>query len=234
MAATLWRRFQMHVLNENIWILIRISRKFVFKVQLTISRTGDKILYAPTMAWFTDANTLGLDELWKNSTVSRLCTDCFALHCNAWVITRTDVWSDLQGHYVFTDLKILIVSIRWCYDYPSPRHLLLVCRIFFQCHKVNQKFNSRSQGTWYIQLLKRKGRVVTNLHTFHFPPPEEVYTWHTSSASHPRIPDSFQPHMALWSPPKIQIKSGLILGLRPNNETRRYFVTTALIGWAKA
>ena len=28
--------------------------------------------------------------------------------------------------------------------------------------------------------------------------------------------------------------SGLILGLRPPNERRRYFVTTSLIGWAQA
>ena len=28
--------------------------------------------------------------------------------------------------------------------------------------------------------------------------------------------------------------SGLILGLRPANERRRYFVTTSLIGWAQA
>ena len=28
--------------------------------------------------------------------------------------------------------------------------------------------------------------------------------------------------------------SGLILGLRPANEGRRYFVTTSLIGWAQA
>ena len=27
---------------------------------------------------------------------------------------------------------------------------------------------------------------------------------------------------------------GLILGLRPTNERRRYFVTTSLIGWAQA
>ena len=27
---------------------------------------------------------------------------------------------------------------------------------------------------------------------------------------------------------------GLILGLRPANERRRYFVTTSLIGWAQA
>ena len=27
--------------------------------------------------------------------------------------------------------------------------------------------------------------------------------------------------------------SGLILGLRPTNERRRYFVTTSLIGWAQ-
>ena len=27
--------------------------------------------------------------------------------------------------------------------------------------------------------------------------------------------------------------SGLILGLRPANERRRYFVTTSLIGWAQ-
>ena len=28
--------------------------------------------------------------------------------------------------------------------------------------------------------------------------------------------------------------AGLILGLRPANERRRYFVTTSLIGWAQA
>ena len=28
--------------------------------------------------------------------------------------------------------------------------------------------------------------------------------------------------------------TGLILGLRPTNERRRYFVTTSLIGWAQA
>ena len=28
-------------------------------------------------------------------------------------------------------------------------------------------------------------------------------------------------------------QSGLILGLRPTNERRRYFVTTSLIGWAQ-
>ena len=28
--------------------------------------------------------------------------------------------------------------------------------------------------------------------------------------------------------------SGLILGLRPANERRQYFVTTSLIGWAQA
>ena len=28
--------------------------------------------------------------------------------------------------------------------------------------------------------------------------------------------------------------TGLILGLRPANERRRYFVTTSLIGWAQA
>ena len=28
--------------------------------------------------------------------------------------------------------------------------------------------------------------------------------------------------------------AGLILGLRPVNERRRYFVTTSLIGWAQA
>ena len=28
--------------------------------------------------------------------------------------------------------------------------------------------------------------------------------------------------------------TGLILGLRPANESRRYFVTTSLIGWAQA
>ena len=30
------------------------------------------------------------------------------------------------------------------------------------------------------------------------------------------------------------ILSGLILGLRPANERRRYFVTASLIGWAHA
>ena len=32
----------------------------------------------------------------------------------------------------------------------------------------------------------------------------------------------------------IQTNSGLILGLCPANERRRYFVTTSLIGWAQA
>ena len=32
----------------------------------------------------------------------------------------------------------------------------------------------------------------------------------------------------------IVIKSGLILGVRPANERRRYFITTSLIGWAQA
>ena len=31
-----------------------------------------------------------------------------------------------------------------------------------------------------------------------------------------------------------QNHAGLILGLRPANERRRYFVTTSLIGWAQA
>ena len=31
---------------------------------------------------------------------------------------------------------------------------------------------------------------------------------------------------------KVSI-TGLILGLRPANERRRYFVTTSLIGWAQ-
>ena len=30
------------------------------------------------------------------------------------------------------------------------------------------------------------------------------------------------------------LKAGLILGLRPANERRRYFVTTSLIGWVQA
>ena len=30
------------------------------------------------------------------------------------------------------------------------------------------------------------------------------------------------------------LSTGLILGLRPSNERRRYFVTTSLIGWAQA
>ena len=30
------------------------------------------------------------------------------------------------------------------------------------------------------------------------------------------------------------IYTGLILGLRPANERRRYFVTTSLIGWVQA
>ena len=29
------------------------------------------------------------------------------------------------------------------------------------------------------------------------------------------------------------VVAGLILGLRPANERRRYFVTTSLIGWAQ-
>ena len=33
---------------------------------------------------------------------------------------------------------------------------------------------------------------------------------------------------------KQHIYAGLILGLRPANERRRYFVTTSLIGWAQA
>ena len=32
---------------------------------------------------------------------------------------------------------------------------------------------------------------------------------------------------------QLQDASGLILGLRPANERRRYFVTTSLIGWAQ-
>ena len=31
----------------------------------------------------------------------------------------------------------------------------------------------------------------------------------------------------------IQLNTELILGLRPTNERRRYFVTTSLIGWAQ-
>ena len=32
----------------------------------------------------------------------------------------------------------------------------------------------------------------------------------------------------------MQLLNRLILGLRPANERRRYFVTTTLIGWAQA
>ena len=33
---------------------------------------------------------------------------------------------------------------------------------------------------------------------------------------------------------KYPVVSGMILGLRPANERRRYFVTTSLIGWGQA
>ena len=32
----------------------------------------------------------------------------------------------------------------------------------------------------------------------------------------------------------LPVNSGLILGLHPANERRRYFVATSLIGWAQA
>ena len=35
-------------------------------------------------------------------------------------------------------------------------------------------------------------------------------------------------------PPPNESCAGRILGLRPANERRRYFVTTSLIGWAQA
>ena len=37
-----------------------------------------------------------------------------------------------------------------------------------------------------------------------------------------------------WMGTKLPHGSGMILGLRPANERRRYFVTTSLIGWAQA
>ena len=43
--------------------------------------------------------------------------------------------------------------------------------------------------------------------------------------------------MLLKQPPPLITAhpiTGLILGLRPANERRRYFVTTSLIGWAQA
>ena len=41
-------------------------------------------------------------------------------------------------------------------------------------------------------------------------------------------------YLQLWNPKPCCPISGLILGLRPANERRRYFVTTSLIGWAQA
>ena len=41
----------------------------------------------------------------------------------------------------------------------------------------------------------------------------------------------FQPQSATQATAK---PAGLILGLRPANERRRYFITTSLIGWAQA
>ena len=54
----------------------------------------------------------------------------------------------------------------------------------------------------------------------------------------PRVSDEAR---AVWCARKTQPKdiscnmglTGLILGLRPANERRRYFVTTSLIGWAQ-
>ena len=36
-----------------------------------------------------------------------------------------------------------------------------------------------------------------------------------------------------WPLTNARMLAGLILGLRPANERRRYFVTTSLIGWAQ-
>ena len=41
-------------------------------------------------------------------------------------------------------------------------------------------------------------------------------------------------HLATWLHLLAVIIKGLILGLCPANERRRYFVTTSLIGWAQA
>ena len=44
-------------------------------------------------------------------------------------------------------------------------------------------------------------------------------------------------HISKWrniSTPILNYLTGLILGLRPANERRRYFVTTSLIGWPQA
>ena len=40
--------------------------------------------------------------------------------------------------------------------------------------------------------------------------------------------------LTIITPYDTQCTPGLILGLRPANERRRYFVTTSLIGWVQA
>ena len=43
-----------------------------------------------------------------------------------------------------------------------------------------------------------------------------------------------KPHVTVWVISLVQYPiAGLILGLRPTNERRRYVVTTSLIGWAQ-
>ena len=52
------------------------------------------------------------------------------------------------------------------------------------------------------------GKYITNIYIIRLP----TYMWHT------------------W----LDCIAGLILGLRPANERRRYFVTMSLIGWTQA
>ena len=68
---------------------------------------------------------------------------------------------------------------------------------------------------------------------------DKQYTRGTAATANRRnnVMVALQVKMCQWVSIKemyFSMLTGLILGLRPENERRHYFVTTSLIGWAQA
>ena len=99
-------------------------------------------------------------------------------------------------------------------------------KFFFQKTNTETEMSSRWLPGSSIEKLKASFNVT-------------VTTRAVTLTIFPLLWKRFVSHLNFIPPPPtttaiIAIRTGLILGLRPANETRRYFVTTSLIAWVQA
>ena len=144
-------------------------------------------------------------------------------------------------------------------EFPSPRPVTRNFDVFFDLRLTNGWVNHRDAGD-----LRRNpahcGVTVINqtrwkfrLTVIHSIPIKNIpsaapscaiglseFAWEHNEISFEYDKDSeiFSETVPHWAEShaggSCGVPSGLILGLRPANERRRYFVTTSLIGWAQA